>query len=473
MVFNSLLFALFLSVVFVLDRLTTSWKLRKVYLLIASFLFYGAWCPPYIILLLVPTVADWYAAKFIAATPRPGPRRAILIASLCLNLGLLASFKYASFLWDTAAALAGAMGFEMATGRIDILLPVGISFYTFATMSYTIDVYRREIVPAKSFLDYSLFVAFFPHLVAGPILRAGSFLPQCEVERRADRNQIGWGLTLLTLGLFGKVVLADGILAPVVDRIFAARVGVGCAEAWVASLGFAGQVFFDFAGYSSCALGSALLLGWTLPENFRFPFAALGFADFWRRWHISLSTWLRDYLYVALRGNRRGQVRQSLNMMATMLLGGLWHGASWKFVVWGGLQGVLLAVEVAAKKFLGIDRLRDSAAGRFFLWAGTFFAFSFTWPFFRAADLASACSMAGSMASPSMPDIVGISSLRVVAAMGIVACMFALHCFMRYRTTESMWSRMPWPARSVLLAAMIVALFLVPGDSRAFIYFQF
>ena len=473
MVFNSLLFALFLAIVFVLDRLTSSWTLRKVYLLIASFLFYAAWCPPYLILLLIPTVADWYAAKFIAATPDRGRRKAILVVSLILNLGLLGVFKYAGFLWESMTGVARAAGFDAPDSRVDILLPVGISFYTFATMSYTIDVYRRVIVPAKSFLDYSLFVAFFPHLVAGPILRADKFLPQCETPRRADRHQIGWGLTLLTIGLFGKVVLADGLLAPVVDRIFAARTGLGCAESWAASLGFAGQVFFDFAGYSSCALGSALLLGWILPENFRFPFGALGFSDFWRRWHISLSTWLRDYLYVSLRGNRRGMFRRSLNLMATMLLGGLWHGASWKFVVWGGLQGFLLFIEAVAQRTLGLDRLRNSGAGRFALWAGTFFIFSFTWPFFRAADLASACSMAVSMASPMRADIVGVSGLRIAAAMSIVAAMFALHCFMRNRTTESMWSRMPWPVRSLLLAAMIVALLLVPGDSRAFIYFQF
>jgi len=472
-VFNSLLFALFLAIVFGLDRLTSRWSLRKFYLLVASFLFYAAWCPPYIILLLIPTVADWYAAKFIAATPRPGPRRAILIASLVLNLGLLGFFKYADFLWETTAALAGVFGYEMSSRSLGILLPVGISFYTFATMSYTIDVYRREIVPARSFLDYSLFVAFFPHLVAGPILRAGNFLPQCETERRANRDQIGWGLTLLAIGLFGKVVLADGILAPVVDRIFAARFGLGCAESWVGALGFAGQVFFDFAGYSSCALGSALLLGWYLPENFRFPFAALGFSDFWRRWHISLSTWLRDYLYVSLRGNRRGPIRRGFNLVATMLMGGLWHGASWKYVVWGGLQGALLVIEAAAQRYLGIDRLRGSAVGRFALWAGTFFIFSFTWPFFRAADLASAIDIAASMASPLRGDVVGVSGLRVLAAMSVVACMFALHVFMRNRTTESMWGRMPWPVRSLLLAAMIVAVFLVPGDSRAFIYFQF
>jgi len=472
-VFNSLLYALFFAAVFALDRLTKSWTLRKFYLLIASLLFYAAWCPPYIVLLLIPTVADWYAAKFIAATPRPGPRRAILIASLALNLGLLACFKYANFLWGTWAAVAQAAGFEVQAERLNILLPVGISFYTFATMSYTIDVYRREIVPARSFLDYALFVAFFPHLVAGPILRAGNFLPQCETERRADRDQIGWGLTLLTLGLFGKVVLADGILAPVADRIFAAQAAIGFAEGWIGTLAFAGQIFFDFAGYSSCAIGSALILGWQLPDNFRFPFAALGFADFWRRWHISLSTWLRDYLYVALRGSRRGTLRTYVNLMLTMLLGGLWHGASWKFVIWGGLQGALLVVEKMAQSVFRIDRFKEVFAGRLALWVGTFFLFTLTWPFFRADDLPSAFGMVESMLSPARAGVLGLSGLRVFTAMAIVAAMFALHGYMRNRSTESEWSRIPWPVRSVILTAMIVAIVLVPGDSRAFIYFQF
>jgi D-alanyl-lipoteichoic acid acyltransferase DltB (MBOAT superfamily) len=472
-VFNSLLFGLFFAVVFLLDRLTNRWTLRKFYLLIASFLFYAAWCPPYIVLLLIPTVADWYAAKFIASTPKPGPRRAILIASLTLNLGLLGFFKYAGFIWESATGLARAAGFEVPVQRFDILLPVGISFYTFATMSYTIDVYRREIVPARSFLDYSLFVAFFPHLVAGPILRAGNFLPQCETERRADRDQIGWGLALLTLGLFGKMVLADGVLAPVVDRVYAAQVPVGCAEAWIGTFAFAGQIFFDFAGYSSCAIGSALMLGWQLPDNFRFPFSSLGFAEFWRRWHISLSTWLRDYLYVALKGNRRGTLRTYSNLMTTMLLGGLWHGASWKFVVWGGLQGGLLVLERAAKSAFRIDRLMESRAGRLTLWVSTFLLCTLTWPFFRANDMASACAIVGSMLSPVRAGVLDMSTLRVASAMAVVVGMFLLHGYMRNRTTESMWARLSWPVRTVILTVLIVTLFLAPGDSRAFIYFQF
>ncbi|HEY3226046.1 MAG TPA: MBOAT family O-acyltransferase, partial [Planctomycetota bacterium] len=468
MVFNSLVFALFLGIVFGLDRLTPSWTLRKFYLLTASYLFYAAWYPPFLLLLLIPTLSDWFAARFIASTTKPAVRRMILAASLCVNLGLLGFFKYANFLWDTGAAVAQAIGFEAQARHFNVLLPVGISFYTFQTMSYTIDVYRRELMPARSFLDYALYVSFFPQLVSGPILRAGYFLPQCETPRRATGDQIGWGLTLLTIGLFHKVVVADGILAPVADRVFGAQMAVGCAEAWIGSLSFAGQVFFDFAGYSGCAIGTALLLGWHFPDNFRFPFAALGFSDFWRRWHISLSSWLRDYLYVPLGGNRAGPVRRSANLMTTMLLGGLWHGASWKFVVWGGLHGLFLALERAAQSVLGIEGWRRTAAGRFALWAGTFFLISFTWAFFRAPDFSSACGVVESMLSPARGAVLDISLVRMSSVGAVLACLLLLHGFMRDRTAESVWSRMAWPLRSALLAGMILAFVLVPGDSRAF-----
>ncbi|MBI4566682.1 MAG: MBOAT family protein [Planctomycetes bacterium] len=473
MLFNSFVFVLFLAVVFTLDRLTTRWTLRKLYLLIASYLFYAAWYPPFLILLWIPTLTNWYAARLIAAATKPHVRRAILATSLCCDLGMLAFFKYADLLWDMVATAIQALGVDMETGRLNILLPVGISFYLFQAMSYTIDVYRRHIVPWRSFLDFALYVAFFPQLVAGPILRAGQFLPQCERERRANSSQVGWGLTLLTMGLFHKVVLADAILAPVVDQVFGARRGIGCAEAWLGSLAFGSQVFFDFSGYSSCAIGVALLLGWEFPDNFRFPFAALGFSDFWRRWHISLSTWLKDYLYVPLGGNRRGDVRTFANLMTTMLLGGLWHGASWKFVIWGGLHGALLVLERAGQATFGIDRMREGPIGRAFLWAATSFMISFTWPFFRAPDFASAVALIESMLSPASASALNLSALRVSAVVAIIVGMMALHGYMRDRSTESVWGRLSWPFRSLFLAAMILSLLLVPGDTRAFIYFQF
>jgi len=471
--FNSLLFALFLGIVFGLDRLTASWTLRKVYLLVASYLFYAAWYPPFILLLLLPTLSDWFAARFIAATTKLPLRRAILGASLCLNLGLLAFFKYANFLWDTGSVVAQAIGFQPQPRHFDVLLPVGISFYTFQTMSYTIDVYRRELMPARSFLDYALYVAFFPQLISGPILRAGYFLPQCETSKRATADQIGWGLTLLTIGLFHKGVVADAILAPIADRVFGAQVGVGCAEAWFGTLSFGGQIFFDFAGYSSCAIGTALLLGWQFPDNFRYPYAALGFSDFWRRWHISLSSWLRDYLYVPLGGNRAGPVRRSINLMTTMLLGGLWHGASWKFVAWGGLHGLFLTLERAAQSVVNIEGWRRSGAGRLALWAVTFLLVTFTWTFFRAPDFASACGVIESMLSPARSAVLNMSALRLAVVAAVLAAMLILHAFMRDRTAESVWGRMAWPLRSALLAGMILSFLLIPGDSRAFIYFQF
>ena len=473
MTFNSLLFILFLAVVFVLDRCTSTWTLRKVWLLIASLLFYAAWFPPYLVLLMIPTVTDWYAARLIATSERPAVRRAILVTSLCLTLGLLAFFKYAAFLADTTAALAQAAGLSVEAPRFSILLPVGISFYTFQTISYTVDVYRRRIAPARTFLDYALYVAFFPQLVAGPIVRAEAFLPQCESSRRANAAQIGWGVTLLVLGLFHKVVVADGILAPVVDRIFAVPGRVGFAEAWVGSLGFASQAFFDFAGYSSCAIGTAMMLGWSLPDNFRFPFAALGIADFWRRWHISLSTWLRDYLYIPLGGSRLGPVRTQINLMITMLLGGLWHGAAWKYIVWGGLHGSFLCLERTAQSRLGLARLADGTWGRAILWTATFLLLSITWPVFRSADLEAGWGMIASMLSPFRENVVGLSSLRMATAAAAVIGLFLLHGLMRRRVTEEVWGRMAWPVRTLLIAAMLVALMLVPGDSRAFIYFQF
>ena len=266
----------------------------------------------------------------------PTGRRAVLIASLTLNLGLLAFFKYGVFVAENVAALLGMVGMRYRPAFPDIILPLGISFYTFETISYLVDVYRRKIRAWDSFLDYALFLTFFPHLVAGPIVRADDFLPQCRTPRRASAGQLGWGLALLTIGLFEKMFLADLILLPTVDLVFGAADQAGFVDAWIGTLAFAGQILFDFSGYSTCAIGVALCLGFVLRDNFHFPYATVGFSDFWRRWHISLSTWLRDYLYIPLGGNRRGPARTKVNLMITMLLGssgtgprgGSWPGAA-------------------------------------------------------------------------------------------------------------------------------------------------
>jgi alginate O-acetyltransferase complex protein AlgI len=271
-----------------------------------------------------------------------------------------------------------------------LLLPLGISFYTFETVSYLIDVYRKRIEPSRSFLDYAHFLTFFPHLVAGPIVRAADFLPQCVKERKPSMDDFGWGFFLMLLGLTEKIIFADRILAPVADRIYSTSAAVSIGDAWLGTVAFAGQIFFDFAGYSTCGIGAALCLGFRLTRNFRFPYAAIGFSDFWRRWHISLSTWLRDYLYIPMGGNRDSCFAESRNLMVTMLLGGLWHGASWRFVIWGGLHGTFLLAERGVRSVFAGTRISSTLPARFIAAAVTFGLVVVTWAYFRAADLASA-----------------------------------------------------------------------------------
>ena len=347
MIFNSLTFLVFFGCVMALHYAPFfSWHQKKINLLIASYLFYAAWNPPFVILLWISTVVDWWAAQWMVRAKRERTRKAWMLTSVAVNLGMLGYFKYGGFLLQNFVEIAGSLGIIYHPPGWDIVLPVGISFYTFATLSYTLDVYLRRSKPAGSFLNYALFVTFFPHLVAGPIMRPTELVPQFEEPRQAKPNQIFFGLALLTLGLFQKVVLADGFLAPVVEAVYDAHDKVpGILDSWVATLAFAGQIFCDFAGYSTSAIGIALCLGFAMPDNFRFPYGAVGFSDFWRRWHITLSSWLRDYLYIPLGGNRRGQGRTYMALMGTMLLGGLWHGANWTFVVWGGLHGLYLSAE--------------------------------------------------------------------------------------------------------------------------------
>src|ERR1700692_2687481 len=345
MVFNSLTFVAFLACVLVLHSLPLGCTTKKFNLLIASYVFYAAWNPPFVILLWISTVIDWYAAQGLVKAQRPASRHAWMLLSVAANLGLLGYFKYGQFLLDNFSALMTALGVAYHPPHYDIVLPVGISFYTFATMSYTLDVYLRRAAPAKNFLDYALFVTFFPHLVAGPIMRPTELVPQFATPRRASANQLGFGLALLTLGLFEKVVLADGFLGPATEAVYDAKDIPGALDSWMSPPAFSSQIFFDFAGYSTAAIGVAMCLGFAMPDNFRFPYAAVGFSDFWRRWHITLSSWLRDYLYIPLGGNRHGERRAYAALMTTMLIGGLWHGANWTFVVWGGLHGLYLSVE--------------------------------------------------------------------------------------------------------------------------------
>lgn len=469
MPFNTLTFGLFFLVVLGLYHAIPGWRGRKAVLLVASYLFYSAWNPLFIFLLFFATVTDWWLARRIAASDDPGRRRVFLILSLVSNLGLLGYFKYGGFLLASFQQAVAPLGWQYVPPAWDIVLPVGISFYTFQSLSYTIDVYRRQIRADASLSDFALFVSFFPQLVAGPIVRAVTFLPQLLERRRVSADQMGWGLCLMIFGLFQKVVLADGVFAPVVDEFYAAPARVGLLEAWTAVLAFSGQIFCDFAGYSTCAIGAALCFGFELPDNFKSPYGAVGFADFWHRWHISLSTWLRDYLYIPLGGNRLGPTRTSVNLMLTMLIGGLWHGASWMFVLWGGLHGLYLLLERQWRRWRPVAA---SGEGTFPAALLTFIVVSLTWVPFRSPDVATFTQALGGLARLDVPvaDSLPLTLVSLMTAM----LLMGWHWRMRHDTLEHWFSRLTDFRRMALLGGAMTGIFLASGgEHRAFIYFQF
>lgn len=475
MLFNSRVFLLFFACVLVLHHLPLPWRLRKANLVAASYLFYAAWNPPFVLLLVISTLADWVAARRIHQAKSIGARRGWLALSLSVNLGLLGFFKYSAFLVTTFAGALGAIGLRYSPPELDIVLPIGISFYTFQTLSYTLDVYRRKLEPWGSLVDYALYVTFFPQLVAGPIVRARDFLPQCSRPRRATLDGLAWGLALLVLGLFQKSVIADSILARPAEGLFDGTGQPGALDAWVGALAFSGQIFCDFAGYSTCAIGVALCLGFALPDNFHAPYAAIGFSDFWHRWHITLSTWLRDYLYISLGGSRGGTARTGVNLLITMFLGGLWHGAAWTFVAWGLLHGLYLVAERYAKAAFGAWKVWATPPGRLLLGLLTFALVTVAWVFFRSPSFERAFVVLSALAglSTEAPSPPSQSILGLSLTLGTVAAIVAAHWFLRDRTLPRVVRRAPWPVTALALGGMLAAIVLTPGQDQAFIYFQF
>src|SRR5689334_12941310 len=397
MLFNSLTFVVFFVVVVTSYWSIRSWQARKNLLVAASYIFYGAWNPPFAALLFGTTAMDFWLGRQMGKARDQHARRRWLVASVCMNLSMLGFFKYGNFLLENFQWLLARMGIAYQPPHLDILLPVGISFYTFHSLSYTLDIYRGVLRPTKSLRDFVLAVSFFPQLVAGPIVRAGDFLPQLLHPRRLKKGQFLWGLALRTLGLFEKVVLADALLSGPADRIFGYAGPLAALDSWAGVLAFAGQIFFDFAGYSITAIGAALTLGFHLKDNFRFPYAAIGFSDFWRRWHISLSTFLRDYLYIPLGGNQVRPFRAALNLVIVMFLGGLWHGAAWTFVVWGLLHGSYLVVERVCRAYFEDKSWASAPSVRVLTGFATYTAVCIAWVFFRASDFTIATRMLGGM----------------------------------------------------------------------------
>jgi alginate O-acetyltransferase complex protein AlgI len=333
-------------------------------------------------------------------------------------------------------------------------------------------VYRGGVQASWSFPDFALFVSFFPQLVAGPIVRASNFLPQLEQQRMPSAMGLGLGATLLVMGLFMKIVMADSLFAPIVDFVYADPNACGAADTWLAVASFSGQVYYDFAGYSLCAIGVALCFGFTLPENFRYPYAASGFSDFWRRWHISLSSWLRDYLCIPLGGNRGAKLATYRNLFPTMLLGGLWHGASWLFVLWGLLHGVYLAVERALRGYLAPDRSIDTARRPIAGIILTFLVVTLTWVPFRSRSLEQMTGILGGLVRWHQP--LHVDLLVALLAASSIGATLRWQLAMRERSLSQFYLDLGLPSKVAVLSALLIALYLVSGgDNRAFIYFQF
>jgi alginate O-acetyltransferase complex protein AlgI len=473
MLFNSLTFVVFYAVVLTAYWTIRSWEARKNLLLAASYLFYGTWNPPFALLLFATTALDFWLGARIATAGAPGRRKAWLVASLASNLSMLGFFKYGNFLLENTQALLAAAGIAYQPPHLDLFLPIGISFYTFHSLSYTLDVYRGTTQPTRSLRDFTLAVSFFPQLVAGPIVRAADFLPQAAHPPRPDTARFIWGLLLMTLGLFEKTVLADTLLAGAAESVFGYPGPLASLDAWTGVLAFAGQIFFDFAGYSTCAIGCALTLGFHLRDNFRFPYAAVGFSDFWRRWHISLSTFLRDYLYIPLGGNRAGVVRAALNLMIVMFIGGLWHGAAWTFVVWGVIHGLCLVLERVLRAVFKDAAWTQLLGVQLLLGLATYVAVCFAWVFFRAPDFGTASRLVLAMAG-QLPIGDAILPTREILQVALVtAGLLGAHWFLRQTTMEAVVARTPRWLLTGTWSVMLFTIILTQGNGNAFIYFQF
>ncbi|HUP23853.1 MAG TPA: MBOAT family O-acyltransferase [Thermoanaerobaculia bacterium] len=407
MLFNSFTFALFLTLVYAAYlALRRRRRAQNLLLLLASYLFYGFWDWRFLSLLGISTIVDYTVGRLLARTTLQRSRTALLVISLATNLSILGFFKYFNFFAENAVYVLGLMGIPADPIDLRIVLPIGISFYTFQTLSYTIDVYRRHLPPARDLLDFALFVAFFPQLVAGPIERASNLLPQIRNPRRIDLGQVDAGLFLILFGYFKKLVVADN-LAKISDFAFSNYAVLGGADLMVGSLAFAGQIYGDFSGYSDIARGVAKLMGFELMVNFRLPYVATSPSDFWERWHVSLSSWLRDYLYIPLGGNRKGAVTTYRNLTITMLLGGLWHGAAWTFVLWGLYHAVILVVYRLAGAVRSSNRLMPLPRA-----AQITVMFTLTlvgWVIFRAESLEQASFILVHMWEPTLPQHWGLA----------------------------------------------------------------
>ena len=469
MLFVDFAFLPFFLTVFVVHWSLRNHRARKVWLLGASYFFYGAWDWRFLSLILASTLVDYVVGRKLEHAVK---RKRWLLLSLTANLGLLGAFKYFDFFLDSGVALLNLAGFDAHESTLRIILPVGISFYTFQTLSYSIDVYRKKLTPTRNVLDLALFVAFFPQLVAGPIIRAVDFLPQLRIKTVFARADVRAAFVLFFVGFVKKACISDGI-AHVPDEYFAHPERYDVFSAWIATLFYAVQIYCDFSGYSDMAIACAALLGYELCVNFQHPYFAADITAFWRRWHISLSTWLRDYLYIPLGGNRGSRLFTHRNLILTMLLGGLWHGAGWNFVMWGALHGIALVVHRTWKSAIPVDAPVRGVT-RWLAPPLTFLFVCFCWIFFRAASFSDALIAVRGFCLFDAAGEARVSSFGPWHAAGLLALLTTAHWITARRSVEPLWRRVPgWAFALGLSAAVALALPFVPLEAKPFIYFQF
>ena len=467
MLLNSHSFLLvFLPVVVALYWLTPHGRPRLVLLVGASLFFYGLWDWRYVPLLLTTTLVDWVAGRLLAGSTAEGAsrrRKLILAAAVTLNLTVLGYFKYRGFFVDQLDGILHLLGMGRPLPTIRFILPVGISFYTFAGISYAVDMYRGQYPPARSVLHYLAWVTLFPYILAGPIIRYGHVGAQLEsVPRRLSWALVASGLFFLVLGLAKKMLVAD-VMAPYVNELFAHPGRLGLWSAWAAALGYTLQLYFDFSGYSDMAVGVALLIGLRFPQNFDSPYKAVNPSDFWRRWHMSLSAWLRDYLFIPLGGSRGSTLLTVRNLLITFVLAGLWHGAAWTFVVWGLLWGVFQSVHVVAKKY-------GLTPG--WTWLNrplTFAAAVLAWVFFRATSVRAALKILASMVG-----LRGVSGEETLGVAPLFAA-FIVGGLLWVNLLPNTWQITPRPRLryAVLLGVLLAASLLALSKRSPFLYVQF
>jgi alginate O-acetyltransferase complex protein AlgI len=488
LIFSSPLFwYMFTFVIICYQFIYQNLRVRNLYLMVFSMYFYYLSGGYFFTLLVFSTLVDYYIGNALHRSQNQTHRKWLILASLVINLGVLAYFKYTYFFVENANQLLGtswqatdylailANYFTGSTLDIHkIVLPVGISFYTFQTLSYSLDIYRRQLEPVKDVWDFAFYVSFFPQLVAGPIVRASDFVPQIYQPYRLSQAEFNRAIFLILNGLFKKVVVSDYVSVNYVDRVFDSPLTYSGFENLMAAYGYAIQIYCDFSGYSDMAIGLALLLGFRLTLNFNSPYKSVNITDFWRRWHISLSSWLRDYLYISLGGNRQGKARTYFNLFMTMLLGGLWHGAAWRFIIWGALHGTALALH---KLWMELFPTKKTTwAGNLAAGVLTFHFVVFCWLFFRAKDLATVQQMLAQIAFEFKPHLIGQQVVGYYKVFGIMLVGFVGHWLPGQWKLDlsDRFGLLPDLAKAIVIVFLMLAMFqMVSADSQPFIYFDF